>query len=78
MNIQSLTVTKSLEEGRKAMQVYADKFVEADIRIRLAMGNITKSVADSQLEQLKGQQSFRELNAKHSQEIIDDLKKFNQ
>lgn len=70
INKQTLSVTEALEKGKEAIKQYADRFVEAQIRIKLAMGQITQAQADSQREALKNQKEFRDKNKEHIEAIL--------
>jgi len=70
VNVQTITVTESLAAGRKAMQDYADRFTEAQIKIKESLGIVSKAQADALRANVNFNKESRTLNAAHSDAIL--------
>lgn len=70
MNIQTITVTESIVAGNKAMLEYADRYAESQIKIRLALGQISEAKAKELQTVIKTNKEIRDKNSEHADAII--------
>lgn len=70
VNTQTITVTESLAAGRKAMTEYADRFVEAQIKIKESLGIISKAQADALRADIGTLKERRIKQSEHSDAIL--------